>query len=231
MADKYRVKLSDGRQFDVESEGGPPSEADIMASLAQSDAPKGQEGGPAEKSRPGSNAGLGMAAAGKAIPAAATGAMELATNPAVPQMAATAGRVAGAILPVAKLGPVGLLGSAKGAWAGGKGGWFGGKLAQQAAAPVAGALEKVAPYAQTLSTMGGAQGALDLAQMAEPDRTDIGTMGMGPSPAKWTTQPVQAADVLAKMPIADAVKSLTDAGWPEARAKSYVTQMRKLMNR
>lgn len=228
MADKYRIKLSDGRQFDVESEGGPPSEADIMASLG---AAKGQEAKLEENAAPRSNVGLGMVAAGKGIPAAATGAMELATNPAVPQMAATAGRVAGAIAPVVKYGPVGLLGSAKGSWAGGKAGWFTGKLAQNVAAPVAGALEKAAPYAKTLSQIGGVQGALDLAQMAEPDRRDIGTLGVAAPSAKWMTQPVPPADELAKMPVDDAVKTLTDIGWPDARAKSYVTQMRKLMNR
>jgi hypothetical protein len=39
MAQKYRVALSDGRTFDVESEGGPPSEADILASLGGDTAP------------------------------------------------------------------------------------------------------------------------------------------------------------------------------------------------
>jgi hypothetical protein len=36
MADKYRVTLSDGRVFDVQTEGGPPSEADVLASLGAS---------------------------------------------------------------------------------------------------------------------------------------------------------------------------------------------------
>lgn len=36
MPETYRVKLSDGRKFDVESEGGPPSEAAVMAQLKSS---------------------------------------------------------------------------------------------------------------------------------------------------------------------------------------------------
>lgn len=33
MPNKYRVKLSDGRSFDVETEGGPPSEQDVMRTV------------------------------------------------------------------------------------------------------------------------------------------------------------------------------------------------------
>ncbi len=35
MPDTYRVKLSDGREFNVTTEGGPPSEADVLGSLKQ----------------------------------------------------------------------------------------------------------------------------------------------------------------------------------------------------
>ncbi len=42
---KYRVKLSDGREFDVTTEGGPPSEEDIMAMLSQQQPEKPQEVG------------------------------------------------------------------------------------------------------------------------------------------------------------------------------------------
>lgn len=185
---------------------------------------------------PGSSAALGMAAAGKAVPMAAQGAMELATSPAVPRVAAAVGRVAGGIAPIvggaSAGGPVGALAgvgaAAKGSWAGGKAGYFTGKLAQQVASPVARGLEAVAPYAQALSSLGGIQGGLDLAQMAEPERRDIGLMGVGPA--------VRAGQIpmtpeLVAMPVEKAVQALTDAGWPEARAKSYVTQMRKLMAR
>jgi hypothetical protein len=184
----------------------------------------------------GSNAGLGMAAAGQGVPAAAGAAMEVATNPNTARVAAAAGRVIGGSAPIVgggiAGGPIGALAgvgaAAKGAWMGGKTGWFTGKLAQQVAPPVAAALEKVAPYAQALSTLGGAQGVGDLAQMAEPERRDIGVMGAGAAPPQWmTTKPPDAAK-LAAMPVETAVKTLTDIGWPEPRAKSYVTQMRKL---
>jgi len=39
MPQKYRVALSDGRTFDVETEGGPPDEASIMAQLSASNKP------------------------------------------------------------------------------------------------------------------------------------------------------------------------------------------------
>src|SRR6516162_5909774 len=33
MPDTYQIKLSDGRTFNVTTEGGPPSEADVLANL------------------------------------------------------------------------------------------------------------------------------------------------------------------------------------------------------
>lgn len=42
MPDTYRIKLSDGREFEVTTEGGPPSEADILASLNASPTPTRQ---------------------------------------------------------------------------------------------------------------------------------------------------------------------------------------------
>lgn len=43
MPQKYRVKLSDGRSFDVETEGGPPSEADVMSMLEKGSAPTAEK--------------------------------------------------------------------------------------------------------------------------------------------------------------------------------------------
>lgn len=190
----------------------------------------------AESVTPGSNTALEMAAAAKGIPNAARGAMEAATNPNVPKVAAAIGRATGGVAPIiggaSAGGPVGALAgvgaTAKGAWAGGKAGYYTGKIAQGVASPVAGALERLAPYAQTLSTLSGAQGVLDMAQMAEPERRDIGVLGVGPSASSGS---IPMAPELVQMKPEDAVKSLTDAGWPEARAKSYVMQMRKLLSR
>lgn len=184
---------------------------------------------------PGTKSGLAMAASGQGVPASANLAEEIFTNKALPQVASKIGRVAGGIVPtvIAALdgSPYGamaaLAASGKTSWAGGNGGYFTGKAIQNASEPIAKGLRSVAPYSQALSTLGGAQGVLDLAQMADPDRRDIGMLGVGPS-AKVGTVP--NADVIAKMPQEDAVKVLVDAGFTEPRAKSYVLQMRKLMS-
>lgn len=47
------------------------------------------------------------------------------------------------------------------------------------ASPAETIAKRIAPYAQTLSTLGTVQGALDLHQMAEPNRKDIGFLGVG----------------------------------------------------
>lgn len=186
---------------------------------------------PTEGAGPGA---LDVAGTAKMIPPAGRAAMELATNPNVPKVAAKIGRVVGGVAPavtgLVEGSPIatmaGLAASGKTAWAGGKTGYYTGKAAQGAAGPVAKALEVLTPYAQALSTLAGAQGVNDLAQMAEPDRQDIGFLGMGPS-AKVGAVP--NADAIAKAPPEDVVKALVAAGWTEPRAKSYVLQMRKLM--
>lgn len=126
------------------------------------------------------SSGLALASSGQAIPAAAEAAAEFGTNPAVPRAAATAGRVIGGVTSL----PAGLSGLGdvqKGVWAGGRSGWFTGKMLQDVARPVSTLLDKAAPVAGLLSKLGGVQGALDLAQMAEPHRQDIGFLGMGHS--------------------------------------------------
>lgn len=156
---------------------------------------KGQSA-PEAKPQPGSKAAILSHVAAKAIPVVESGAMNFATNPSVPKMSASAGRVLGGVAPVVagatKMGPagaaIGMAGAAQGAWAGGKAGWFTGKLAQQLMTPIAKVMEAVKPYAQGLATLSGAQGVLDLAQMAEPDRTDIGVLGVGKSQDKDARQ-------------------------------------------
>jgi hypothetical protein len=116
--------------------------------------------------------------------------MELATNPNVPKASAAAGRFAGAVAPIAgglmEYGLPGALigaaGAAKGAWLGGKTGWFTGKLAQTVSGHVAKIAEELTPYLQHLAPAVSAQGVLDLAQMSEPSRQDIGIMGIGSTP-------------------------------------------------
>lgn len=140
-------------------------------------------GGPAQQ---GTHGGLTLSAAGKAVPAAATMLEEVGTNPNLQKGMATAGRIIGSIaapiVGAAKAGPLGaLVGVAempKAAWAGGGTGWFSAPMVQGAARAASRPLRAIAPYAQTLSTLGGAAGVGDLAQMAEPPRKDIGFLGM-----------------------------------------------------
>lgn len=127
---------------------------------------------------PTTSSALELAAAGAAVPIAAHAAMEVATSPNAAKAGSAIGQIIGGVDGALKAGP---MGAAGGAWTGGKAGWFTGKLAQKLAAPIAGVAEKIAPYAQTLSTLSGAQGIADLAQMAEPNRKDIGFLGIGPS--------------------------------------------------
>lgn len=125
----------------------------------------------------GTNAALTLQVARGAVPALRRAAEEAATNPNLPKIGSAAGQIVGGIQGAMR-SP---LDAAGGAWAGGRAGYFTGKLAQRLAAPVANAMEAVTPYAQTLGTLSGAQGVNDLAQMAEPNRQDIGFLGVGSS--------------------------------------------------
>lgn len=148
----------------------------------------------AEPSQPSTSTGLSLAGVRAAAPVVTDAVTNFATSPAVPRIAAATGRVLGGVAPIvggaeAAGLPGALLGvgaSAKGVWAGGKTGWFTGKLAQSVAMMGAKAMNAALPYLKVLSTVSGAQGLLDLAQMAEPGRTDVGFMGVGKSPDKLT---------------------------------------------
>jgi hypothetical protein len=125
---------------------------------------------------------------------------------------------------MAEYGPGGaLLGvgaAAKGSWAGGRTGWFTGKMLQSLSAPVANAMETLAPYAQAISTVAGAQGVLDLAQMADSTRKDIGTLGVSiaepRSQAEKDAHPALLNAVASK--IGELASSLKNVGIPAAEA-------------
>ncbi len=129
---------------------------------------------------------LAMRGASAAIPSIAEAATEFATSPVVPRIGSKIGRVVGGIAPIVGgyskggLGgaAIGMAGSSTGAWAGGKTGWFTAKMLQNLAEPAANALNALAPYAQAINTVSGAQGVLDLAQMADATRKDIATLGV-----------------------------------------------------
>ncbi len=145
--------------------------------------------GQSPSSQPSTKSALSMATAKPGISVAANLSARMATSPTLPKTAATIGRIIGGVAPPiggAMVGGVpgflaGIGAAAHGSWAGGKTGWHSGKLMQSVATPVARGLSAAAPYAQSLGTLAGAQGPLDLAQMAEPNRRDIGFLGMGAS--------------------------------------------------
>lgn len=171
---------------------------------------------------------LGIRAAAAAVPVVARGAAEFATNPNVAKTGAAIGKVIGGVAPVVgglvEGGPVGgLVGVAaasRGAWAGSKTGWFTGKMLQSLSAPIANAAETLAPYAQAISTVSGAQGVLDLAQMADSARKDIGTLGVSiaepRSQAEKDAHPALLNAVAAK--IGELATSLKNVGVPAAEA-------------
>ena len=136
----------------------------------------------------------GMALARKgatvALPAVKTALEEVATNPSLVSTGKKVGQAIGGVAGVVKAGPLGV---DAGARIGGRLGASTAKIAQGVAAPIvkaadSGVLQRLAPYGQTLSTLSGAQGVLDLAQMAEPDRTDIGFLGVGRTLSDAQTQ-------------------------------------------
>lgn len=151
---------------------------------------------------------LALAFAGHVMPTIERATMEFATNPALRKTASDVGQLIGAGAGMANSGPVG---AASGMWAGGKAGWRLTSYAQKLGVPVAELAQRVAPYAQALKTISGAQAVLDLAQMAEPTRQDIGVMGVGKTvnvdPEAASQNAAHAKDVSAKE---DAAKS---AAW------------------
>lgn len=173
----YSITAPNGRTLDVTGDRM-PTESELKDIFAKA----GVETQPAQSD----SGALGTAAAGASVAPAATLAAEVATNPGVPRTVAAVGRVSGAVEGALKGGPLAI---GPGSWAGGKAGWFTGKAAQSAAAPVANLLDAARPYAQALSTASGAQGALDLAQMADPTRKDIGTLGVTLGDAHDPTHP------------------------------------------
>ena len=147
------------------------SDDEIAAALGGTDpAAPMQEG-----ASPGSTPALLVGATRAALPGALRVAEEVATDPRVVGTATRIGRAAGGIGGIAKAGPLGM---DAGARYGGKAGALAGRAAQTTAGAVAGVLERLAPYAQSLSTLSGAQGVLDLAQMTEPERGDVGVLGV-----------------------------------------------------
>lgn len=151
----------------------------------------------------------------------------VATSPTLPRTAASVGRIIGGVAPAIggayEAGPVGALAglaaAAKGAWAGGKTGWFTGKLLQNMAAPIASGLDTIAPALGKASSAAGVVGIGDLAQMADPDRKDIGFLGIGGSATPDPSIGQRHRDK------AIAEEQSKQEAWD--RAKSYMSQLRQ----
>lgn len=177
-----------------------------------------------EPQKPGTTSGLTLAALSKMTPAAANEALRFATSP-------TAAKTGGALARGATtLGAVGhglatrnvseVLAAPMAGWAAGKGGYFLTQGMQAMAKPVASALEKVAPYAEKVAAIAGPQGVLDLAQMAEPNRKDIGFLGVGPS----VNIPPQQAKAITDQSYVDAVKWWGTQGKNPSQAAALIAK-------
>lgn len=114
------------------------------------------------------------------VPAVQRTIEEVATHPAVTDAGQGLGKLLGGIVGLKG----GYLGMKTGETVGSATGRGAAALAQRGAGSAVPLLERLAPYAQTLSTASGAQSLLDLAQMAEPNRRDIGVLGVGSDVAR-----------------------------------------------
>ncbi len=150
-----------------------------------------------KSSSAGSSAGLTGAIASKGAAALGNAAYEFGTSPTAKE---TASAIAKKVYPTAAIlsgaASGGALGGIPGAiegaivavpaavqksWNVGRTAYRVTRAAQNVARPVASAIESAAPVLKAVSAASGAQSALDLAQMAEPSRKDIGTLGIGKS--------------------------------------------------
>ncbi len=177
------LSLDDALKAVTGATAAPLSLDDALAKVTAQPAPQPVQAAPQPTQS--SYGAITMRLAAAAVPVVRDAVMGVATSPTLPASLGTAARVgtttAGVVHGAVTLNPAEVLAASKAGWAAGKGGYFLGKGVQAVAEPVASALEKAAPYAQTLSTLSGAQGVLDLAQMANPKRTDIGFLGVGKS--------------------------------------------------
>ncbi len=224
-----------GRTVEID---GPsmPSEAvlrQIFAKLPPMEAKPAAESSPAEE--PSSKGALVMQGAAKSAPVAANMAMEVATNPNIPKAVGSAARTGVTLGTMAHGAATGnlaeVLVAPQAGWRAGSGGYRIGQLAQKAAAPIAKAASAVAPYAQALSTVSGAQGVGDLAQMVDPERQDIGVLGVGGKADILNNENAVKRLVNASPSIGDAIANLKQLGMSQAEAVKTVLDIKWLSRR
>lgn len=164
-----------------------------------------------ERRPQGSVSALAMQAASKLPAPMAHAATAFATSPTAAKTASSLAR-GGTTLAAIGRGlftgnPSDIIAAPMEGWAAGKGGYFLAKGAQSIANPIARALTAAEPLAKAVGAAAGPQGVLDLAQMAEPNRRDIGFFGIGGSipdlevltkAVQLGANPAQAAAAIAK---------------------------------
>lgn len=200
-----------GRTLTVRGDS-PPTDAE-SAELFDKSAPSGGSA---------VTTGLALGGASKMAPAATRAVEAIATSPTLAKTAGKVGNFVGGVGPaVAEIlsgNPTGALAAAaaagKTSWAGGKSAYFTAKFGQRLALPFASALAKLEPYAKgILGTAGGVQSGLDLAQLAEPNRKDIGIAGGG---ASLTPEEETAINVAA-------IHQMVERGQPPAQAAAAIS--------
>lgn len=145
--------------------------------------------------QPYSSGALVMQGVKQSAPIVATGLEAFAKSPTAAKTAGTLARagttIGGIVHGVATGNAPEVIMSPIAGWQAGKGGYWLAKGAQGAAGATADAISKASSVAgPVLGTLSGVQGGLDLAQMADPNRTDIGFLGMGKTQAP--TEPPSA---------------------------------------
>lgn len=177
--------------------------------------------GPSPQVEQSSKGGLVGVAISEAVPAAGKGLAAFAASPEAPKVMGAVARglttAGGVIGGVATASPAQVLAASREGWLAGKGAYFLGKGLQSVSRPVANALKTIAPYMQTVGTLSGAQTALDVAQMAEPTRKDIGVLGVTMGDAMPDPEHPALLNLLA-MKASDAIKTLVGSGVSAAKA-------------
>ncbi len=203
------------------------TDAEISAALNAIPAANAEHAPQAKTWTPADSGSVAMAGASAALSPAAQLMAEVGTNPNFPKAMGTAARTA------ITLGGLGhgvvtgnlpeIVASPIAGWQAGKGGYFLGKGVQSVARPLSDMATKIAPVVQAAA---GAQGALDLAQMAEPGRKDIGTFGVGKS-ADVKNDPAAIERVVKASPsIGDAVANLQQLGLSQGEAVRAVLNLK-----
>lgn len=179
---------------------------------------------PPKPEKPNDSGSIAMRGAAASVSPMATGLETLAISPTAAKTIGAVARasttIGGIVHGVATGNAPEVIMSPIAGWQAGKGGYWLGKGMQAVAGPVATAARSVAPYAQAVSTLAGAQGVNDLAQMAEPERKDIGFLGAVRNAPSDPDHP--ALLNLLAMKASDAIKTLIHEGMSLGEAsKAY----------